>query len=409
VVLREHNGASATVAQQHSGDYALLLSGEGAYATALSLFLDPPVWDPKSSEIYLSLWYRSVDTDSITNNRIQIKIMSADGYGVEFKLDNHWDAYTFWGLAASGTVGTVSETWSRFQAHIKLHVSNGIIETMVDDTPDIIYTGPTHPFGYPGFSGYYVQNVGLYYDYATGGIYADDWLIGVDGWPDDIRFDAALVPNGDEWKGTNWHHSEGEWDDPCYVMIDEIPPSIADYVYYDPMTLYFPETWPQRYDLADWGGEGKSPSFLVQWYYGAANYDPYYSSPLQLLAKLGSFTTYKHLWQPPLCWWDPFGVPCVPGSRYQLMTERPGGGAWTHQDISDLVIGEVVSPPSSLESHEIYQMVVEVGWVPTPAQIYVHDVQMGARQEGSKIYTQGTQLGDVATGTIYAYGVQMNA
>jgi len=186
-----------------------------------------------------------------TTAACKIGVVLGDSKEIVLKRDGTtWDLYIDGVLAQVGTVATVNEAWQHVQARMFIDDS-GTVETKVDGVSDIDYSGDTKPGASAEIAWFLLEN-----DPATPGylnMYVDDIVCGTGGWPGDIRFDG-LLPTGDV--ETEWTPSAGV---DHYALVDERPPSDADYVSAGSPALR------DVYSGGDWSGAAKTPQFLMQW------------------------------------------------------------------------------------------------------------------------------------------------
>jgi len=150
-------------------------------------------------------------------------------------------------LLASGSVSTREATWQHVQMHVKLADAGGIVQTYIDGIPDIDFTGDTKPGDAAT-----MEYIWLGDNFAR---YWDDLFLGTGGWPGDCRVEG-LQPNADT-ATKNWTRSAGADN---YALVDEVPPSTADYVYCTTDVA-------DLYELSDWDDIDKTPIGVIEWAY----------------------------------------------------------------------------------------------------------------------------------------------
>jgi len=235
-------GASIS-STKHSGAYGLKLQANpDTYAQA------DMVVDGAGNEVYVSAWIRSANCDYA-----EFKVYGG-GQWIGVRYDGeYWDARVGNSTVASGTLSHPTGTWRRVSMHIVID-NSGTIETKIDGTADISYSGDTYLSGSSN-----IEYVRMYVDartYNTDIFYFDDVLVGTGDWPGDIRFAPALVPDGDTAQ-KDWTPSTGSvnWD-----MVDEVPPNDDDYV------SVGSANHKDLYTVSDWTpGTNEEPQFLVDW------------------------------------------------------------------------------------------------------------------------------------------------
>ena len=161
-----------------------------------------------------------------------------------------WDLYIDGALIESGTVATDNEVWQHVQCRIFID-NSGTVQSKVDGVSDIDYSGDTQPGASAEIEWFRIDNYETLSAHYRARI--DDVVYGSGGWPGDIRFDG-LLPTGDV--ETEWTPSAGV---DHYALVDERPPSDADYVSAGSPALR------DVYSGGDWSGTAKTPQFLMQW------------------------------------------------------------------------------------------------------------------------------------------------
>jgi hypothetical protein len=294
---------------RHTGAYAWLLDPI-VHTHDASIRVTRPA---PSNEIYISLWTRIDSTDG--------RVIVQNGGSTLCMLQ--W-VPTFWRLyvgstqVAVGTVAVSAGTWQHLQAHFVIGEA-GLVETIVDGIPDITYSGNTQPGATDQITDVRLSSPSKYAKY-----YLDDFCFGTGGWPGDIRFDPVLV-NGDVPEHCAWSPSAGA---DHYALVDERPPSSADYVYAradlgDRYTT--PGTWDDTDGL---GNVVKDPLAVVVWA-SARKQDGNQDDKLSLVQSDGSnevaqaagslLTSYENRWY--------------------IRELAPDGGEWTTAKVNTLVIG----------------------------------------------------------------------
>lgn len=131
-----------------------------------------------------------------------------------------WDAYVNNVLVANGSIIVSVGKWHHIQ--VRFHIANagaspGHIQTYIDGNLDINYAGDTMPGITDTLNKIHIGS-------GSGATYWDDIAVGTGGWPGDIRFDVKK-PKADD--SNSWELSAGA---DAYALVDEIPPSDADYI-----------------------------------------------------------------------------------------------------------------------------------------------------------------------------------
>jgi hypothetical protein len=213
--------------------------------------------------------------------------------------------------------------WYHVELYVKVADSGGIIQTRIDGILDCNYSGDTKPGAGTTITGVEIAN-------ASNGQWVrtrcfDDLAVKDNGWPGDVRFDAALVPLTDTVT-VEWDCSTGV---DHRALVDEVPPVTTDYVY----TAVNGER--DLYELSNWTGSGKTPQFLTQWHYGYKD-----TADAQQVKQLLISNAVESL-----------GAACnVPNGAYlqlwRVLTVNPdGGGAWNESVINVLQIGQEAVVP----------------------------------------------------------------
>lgn len=133
-----------------------------------------------------------------------------------------WDAYSDNALVAAGSVVVNEAQWHHIQLYVKIDGAAGRIVSYIDGIADIDYTGETNT----GAATDTITRVRWASTTINVATYWDDCCFGTGGWPGDRRFDVALVPTSDV--SNSWELSAGS---DAYALIDEVPPSDADYIF----------------------------------------------------------------------------------------------------------------------------------------------------------------------------------
>jgi hypothetical protein len=272
------------------------------------------------AECYAAFWCRQTTTTVNANSApLYAEFCLSDDNLVGIRLQrvdqqHRWVAYVGSNAVAYGTFMNL-DTWYHIQLRVKIADAGGVIQVKLDGNVDIDYSGDTKPGAGTTISYFTLCNET--YKSNGAGYFFDDLVIRDDDWPGEVRFDAALVPTGDSVVA--WTPSAGGDN---YALVDEVPPSEADYVY--------SETDGQQdlYTLANWDGAGKTPQFVQQWL--RALKDPADSQQVKMLAKLGANLDTS----------SAFELLTSAEYRWRCLTTRPGGGAWTDADVDDLLIGQ---------------------------------------------------------------------
>jgi hypothetical protein len=240
------NAAIATTPVK-TGTYSMRISGPSGGAQGWITFER----SVPSEYLDLAVWVYPHAGD--TANRIILTLDDAHTLSLRRYEDTKtWDFYVDNSLAESGTIETLTDAWQHIQLRAFIDGS-GYFQTKIDGVPDIDFSGDTQPDTGTDVESVKIWNQGVSnYEYV---MYIDDVVYGTGDWPGDIRFDA-LVPNGDS--SVQWTPSTGSDN---YALVDERPPSTADYVSAGSPGL------EDLYDLADWSGTAKTPQFVMAWAY----------------------------------------------------------------------------------------------------------------------------------------------
>jgi len=264
------------------------------------------------SELYISVWFRPQHSYN-QNGCARIQVVLIDGKVIYVRLNyTHWDAYVDGVLVGTGSVILQAE-WHNVQFHL-LVADAGTLQVKVEGILDIDYSGDTKPGTSVVIDSVCLRMTG------PGGSPSDhdrwdDFVVGYGGWPGDIWVDA-IYPDGDD--AVQWSRSAGAVN---YALVDEDPPSDADYVY------TITNTHKDVYTLEDWDGAGKTPLFVVQWC--RAKKDSAGSQQVELVMDDGTedigaaqniLTSYRYV--------------------NRLMMNPPSGGAWSEAIIDALKVGQ---------------------------------------------------------------------
>ena len=174
-----------------------------------------------TSEIYVAAGaYPSSWT--IDRNRIFVYMDTGNSASLRWnQVSKCYDAYVGNTLVAAGTVTVVEATWHHVEMYVKVGgAGTGRIVSYVEGNLDVDYTGATD------FGGTATLVANIAWRGNGGAAYWDDVCFGTGGWPGDRRFDVALVPTADV--SNSWELSAGS---DAYALIDEVPPSDADYIF----------------------------------------------------------------------------------------------------------------------------------------------------------------------------------
>ena len=231
----------------HTGTYACEIRGVHG---SVDGYLDLNV-DTVTAELYIGAWV-SPEKDYY----FEIKVKTSDGYYVGLRYDNAnnvWDAYVNGAKVDDGGVIHTQDTWHFVELYVNID-NAGDIQSKVDGVPDIVYSGDTQPGAATDIV--YLRFLQHHEAFGTEYTRIDDLTYGTGGFPGDIRYSAALVPDGDTAQ-LDWTPSAGSTN---YAMVDEIPGSDADYVTADTVG------YQDIYTLSDWSpASGDDPQFIIDW------------------------------------------------------------------------------------------------------------------------------------------------
>ena len=286
-IFSQGGAVMGTGANKHTGTYAI-------DCTSLSRF-----WKvaglPPAGEKYLSLWAK-VSSEALCSLAIQFQDAAAAVLVDLRRYGTKLDAYVGANLVANGVVDFDAASFHHIQIHVLIaDGAAGVIETIIDGIPDIVYNGDTKPGASTN-----IEQVQLLVLNNTTGFYADDFCFGAGGWPGDIRFDPVLLSADSaplDWTpstpGTHWS------------LIDETPPVSADYVYAltDVSDRYeTPGTWD---DTDGMGNVVKDPIAVTVWA-DVRKQDGNTNDKLQISQKVGAnevvggyetlLTSYENRW-----------------------------------------------------------------------------------------------------------------
>lgn len=235
----------------HNGSYGLKLYGASAPDAVVTLDFGSIVG--AQQEIYVSAWIRA---GSSGDEPTQLYILTSDDYKVGISHDGtYWDAVVNGSGVESGSVSAAAGEWHLVELYVKIDNAAGAIQTKIDGTADIDYSGDTQPgTSADGDSVQMIQG-GAVADNPTS--YLDDITIATGDWVGDVRYDAALVPTADTVQ-KEWTPSTGSTN---YSLVDELPPSDDDYV------STGSTGYTDLYEIADWtpANESYNIEFLVDW------------------------------------------------------------------------------------------------------------------------------------------------
>lgn len=264
--------------------------------------------DGSPSELYIGVWCKR------STSQMYIYIRTSDG-NVSLRLDTSngvWDAYVDGVKVDDGAYVITPTNWHHVQIHIDIANAGGTFETKIDGVDDISFTGDTQP----GTSTAIVA-VRMSVSGTGQNSFYDDFCFGSGGWPGDIRFDP-LFPDGDT-ATINWDGSDGDQVN-NYALIDEVPPSDADYVESQA------DGEQDKYDIEDWDDANKTPVAVILW--ARAKKDEAAAHLLKLILDDGTEdvdaghnlqTSFDYV--------------------HRLDETKPSGGAWTDADIDGLEVG----------------------------------------------------------------------
>lgn len=224
-----------------------------------------------------------------------------------------WDLYIDGSLVQAGSISVPNEQFQQVQVYFNIDNSGGVA-SKIDGVDDIDYSGDTQPG-----TGSTITHVRQLQDGVinhSGQSYWDDFSFGLGDWGGDVRFDA-LLPNGDN--SVQWTPSTGADN---YALVDERPPSTADYVSAGSPGL------EDLYDLADWSGTAKTPQFVTAWAY--AKKDVAGDIQLQLFVDSNGEESAG----------SPLDLSTADAYYYHLAATDPDtDGAWSDSAIDALKIG----------------------------------------------------------------------
>jgi len=287
-----------------TGTYSLCLHDEAAGAWMRFAVAGSP------ADYYVSVWCNPSEVFGTDQQmRIYAYLSDTNTVGIRLDANGYWDAFVGASNVSSGTIQTNND-WHHIQLHVIIS-DTGTIETVIDGISDISYSGDTKSGSVTD-----IDYIYLFGGEAFHSSHYDDLALGTGGWPGDIRFDV-LLPNADTATET-WDLSTGS---DSYALLDEVPPSDADYIY----------TGTDAEDtivaLADWTGTDKTPEFATAWV--RAWKDEAAGHQVAIIDSDGTNTnvgSFQNL---------------LTSATYikKLMTTAPDGGAWTDTDADNLQIG----------------------------------------------------------------------
>ena len=242
---------NVSTAANHTGAYGLRVRNtSGAVSWAQRAV------DTTPAEIYLGVWCNPEEVEGGYTpwGYGYIQIVVGGSVVVELRNDSsrYWDAYVNSVKVADGTI-QANDGWHFVELHVLVD-NSGTIQTRINGTEDIDYSGDTQPG-----AGTAITHVRFACGYPapphTCAWQYDDFTVGTGDWPGDIRY-TVLAPNADTAQ-KDWTPSAGSLN---YDMIDEIPPNDADYVSTGSMN------YKDLYDVEDWAYGGTyTPQFIVPW------------------------------------------------------------------------------------------------------------------------------------------------
>lgn len=173
--------------------------------------------DTNRDELYMSCHVRCGN-----DSGQRIDIILDDGSVFDFQYNNSTQRWDLDLDSTSGSEAAAHDTYVNLQMHIIVG-SAGLVQTKVEGVTDILYYGDT-AIG----SGTKISKIRFYTGARNGTMRVDDFIYGTGGWPGTVRI-KGYVPDGDT--ATDQFEKSAGTD--AYALIDEIPPSISDYVYAD--------------------------------------------------------------------------------------------------------------------------------------------------------------------------------
>ena len=281
----------------HTGVASVRVGGTGYFYVDIS-----------GSDLYIAFWGY---LNTVTGGQ-RFDIYLDDGNWLSLRVDagGRWDAYVGGLNVANGIIAISINTWFNMKIHVVI-ANAGSITTKIDGIDDIAYSGDTQPGASTNidYIGPYSANGGEYF-------YWDDVSIGTGDWPGDIRYDPVF-PSADT-ATEEWTRSAGAdtWD-----LINEVPPSDADYIYSE-------LTGDQSIvGLTDWDDTGKTPLFVTTWC--RALKDEAAAHQIILIDSNGVNTRYS------------LAKDLLTSASYiaTLLTTAPDGTVWDNADVDSLQVG----------------------------------------------------------------------
>jgi hypothetical protein len=310
--LRDAQGNGIQSSRVHSGSFAAYVAESfGARYIGWPL---PSTY----SEVWLGLWFYHYDTNG-GQPGLRIQFNLGDGNTVFVRsnyANNHLLTISTGGtLRATGSLPVSYKTWYNLQIHVKIAESpNGLIEVKLDGNSDVSYSGDTQP----GASDQ-IGTVYVYGEYNSNGeTDFDDLVVSDSAWTDDVRFEA-LVPTADTAQ-KDWTRSTGADN---YALVDERPPSDADYV------ITSANAAKDYYDITDYDATNKTPLFVVQW--ARAKKNTANSQKLKLALKSGSTEDIS----------SAYTLTTTFAYYSRLLTLDPLGASWSDAVLDSLKLGQV--------------------------------------------------------------------
>lgn len=174
----------------------------------------------EQAEVYISVWVYPTVVAGAGSKVLGVRFSDGSIVSIRSDVDRHWDAYVAGVKVADGNIVWELNTWHHVMLHVKIDDTVGQIETYIDGLDDLAYIGDTKPaaiatvrlFEFIGYSSNY---------------YLDDLVIGTGGWMGDIRV-YPFLPAAPDTATVEWDLSTGV---DHYAVVDEHPPSDADYAY----------------------------------------------------------------------------------------------------------------------------------------------------------------------------------
>lgn len=242
--------------------------------------------------------------------------------GAVFRI--YWNSASLVYQINGVTVGTGANAWSqprwvRLEIHILVSDTNGIFEARLNGTHDLWYVGDTKPTA--------ATQLTTIRWFVSGNctMAIDDFVYGTDDWPGDFRF-TKLIPTSDTT--TQFGRSTGSTN---YTLVDEVPPSSADYVFASI------SGYQDFYGITDFTDNDGTNTYEVRginhWVYAWKETSE--NQGFRLVEKLNSTIASGSIIATTLY---PFGTVFS-----NFLNTNPEGNLWTDADIDNLEIGTEVA------------------------------------------------------------------